>query len=188
MDIDLLYTVFPSSVAQGMPKYSPEQSCLYIPGLGKLRMIRLSDFDFFRICVAVFPRTPPRRVIKMRGSEKEDTDSRERLFPSIERDKSVAQLIKYCRDIITPGSVVFTAETLVEGDIVTLHFLEAFYDDLHSAEKPQGILESVLNGKVCVSVKCKNKGILATIKQELPYVFESHRRSASSRDHVRSYC
>jgi len=85
------------------------------------------------------------------------------LFPYIGRDKSAAKLIKYCRDSITPGSVVFTAETLEIGDIVTLHFLEAFYDDLLFVEKPQGKLESVENGKVCVSVKCKYKGIHATI-------------------------
>jgi len=64
VDIDLLYTVFLSSVAQGMPKYSPELSCLHIPGLGKLRMKSLSDFDFFRICVAAFHRTPRRESVK----------------------------------------------------------------------------------------------------------------------------
>jgi hypothetical protein len=126
-------------------------------------MKSLSDYDFFRIGVAAFHRTPPRRVSKKRGSEKEDTDSRKRLFPYIDRDKSEAKLIKYCRDSITPGSVVFIAETLEIGDIVTLHFLEAFYDDLLFVQKPQGKLESIMNGKVRVSVKCKYKRLLATI-------------------------
>ena len=141
-----------------MPKYSPIQTNLQQPKPASLRLENLSDSDFFRIYVAARHRMPPPRVSRERVGDEKATDSGKRLFPHIDRDRSARMLVDYSKGFTAQDSRligVSSDETHEIGDIVTLHNLEAFYADLHFVEKPQGKFASIMNGKMCVSVKCK---------------------------------